>query len=306
MNKHQSAGGQRVAYLSVIVAAILWGTLGVYGRIFSAAGLSSLEIVYIRALGAAMLLVIILVLVDKRLLRVRLPDLKYFVGTGILSFTFFNWCYFNAVRLTSLTVASILLYTAPALVMLMSAWLFRERLTRRKLVALALTLMGCVLVTGVLSGFGAALSPVGILAGLGAGFGYALYSIFGKYALRRYSMLTVTAYTFIVASVVLTPFVRLPIVAGLFADYKLILLALALSLLGTVAPFLLYTYALKHIEAGKASVTATLEPVVATTLGILLYGEGFSPGKLLGISMVLAAIVLLSLREKVVARTGND
>lgn len=304
MDKQQIPAGQRIAYLYVILAAFLWGTLGVYGRIFSAAGLSSLQIVYIRALGAALQLLLLVSLTDRQQLRVRRRDLKYFVGTGILSFTFFNWCYFSAVRLTSLTVASILLYTAPALVMLLSARLFRERLTGRKLLALALTFAGCVLVTGVLSGFDTGLSPLGILAGLGAGLGYALYSIFGKYALRRYSLLTVTAYTFFVASLALTPFVRLPAIAAVLADYRLLLLAMALSLLGTVAPFLLYTFALKQIEAGKASVTATLEPVVATSIGVLLYGEDFSAGKLAGIAMVLAAIVLLSLREKAVARGG--
>lgn len=297
MTHPTTSSGHRAAYLYVILAAALWGTLGIYGKIFSAVGLSSLEIVYIRAMGAAVELVILLALIDRRLLRVRLQDLKYFIGTGILSFTFFNWCYFTAVRLTSLTVASILLYTAPALVMLISARLFHEKLTGRKVGSLILTFMGCVLVTGVLGGFGALVSPGGLLAGLGAGLGYALYSIFGKYALRRYHDLTVTAYTFIVAAAGLTPFVNLQAYSALQTDAGLLGLAIALSLLGTVAPFLLYTFALNRIEAGKASVTATLEPVVATGIGVLVYGEGLTAAKLLGIVMVLAAIVLLSRQD---------
>lgn len=97
---------------------------------------------------------------------------------------------------TSLAVAALLLYTAPVFVMLMSLLCFGEAFTRTKALALLLTFSGCACVTGV---FGSSLTLTlsGLLYGLGSGFGYALYSIFGKYAVRKYSSLTITAYTFI-------------------------------------------------------------------------------------------------------------
>lgn len=117
-------------------------------------------------------------------LRIRLRDLWLFAGTGICSLVFFNYCYFNAMQQTSLAVAALLLYTAPVFVMLMSLVCFGEAFTRTKALALLLTFSGCACVTGVF-GSSVTLTLSGLLYGLGSGFGYALYSIFGKYAVLQ-------------------------------------------------------------------------------------------------------------------------
>ncbi len=147
-------------------------------------------------------------------MRVRLRDFWCFLGTGIGSIVFFNYCYFTAVRMMSLAAAAVLLYTAPAFVMLMSAVLFREKMTGRRVLSVLLTFAGCAFVTGFA---GSGISASGILVGLGAGFGYALYTIFGHYAIERgYDSLTITFYTFLVAAVTSLFMVRLPHVAGAF------------------------------------------------------------------------------------------
>ena len=95
-------------------------------------------------------------------------------------------------------MASILLYTAPSFVVVLSAILWKEPVTKKKLLALALTLVGCACVCGVFDG-GLTVTFTGILLGLGAGFFYALYSVFGRYALAHYSSMTVTVWTFLFA-----------------------------------------------------------------------------------------------------------
>ena len=184
----------------VALAGILWGILGLFVRALGDSGLTPFDVVGVRALVAAGALLLFLLATDRRALLVRPRDLWCFLGTGLCSIVFFNYCYFTAVRMMSLASAAVLLYTAPAFVMLLSSALFGERLTRRRIAALLCTFLGCASVTGV---FGAqqSLTLAGVLIGLGAGLGYALYTIFGRYALARgYQAPTITFYTFLIAA----------------------------------------------------------------------------------------------------------
>lgn len=287
---------KKSAYISVITAAFLWGILGIFVKHLTASGFTSLQITFIRAGGASVLLLIYLLYKDRSLLRIEPSDVKYFVGTGICSFAFFNWCYFMAIQYTSLSVAAILLYTAPAIVSVLSVILFQEAFTQKKQISLLLTFIGCVLVTGYLQGYDQKISFIGLMTGLGAGLGYALYSIFGKIALKKYDSLTVTAYTFILASIGLLPIAQVKEMFMGFADAETIGYAVALSFFGTVLPFLFYTKGLSSLESSKASIIATLEPVVATIVSIFVFAERISITKFMGILLVIAAIIII--REK--------
>ena len=252
----------------------------------------------IRNQVSAAVMVLYLFCTDRRLLKIRLRDCGYFVGTGIFSLVFFNWCYFTAIEKSSLSVAAVLLYTSPIFVMLFSAVLFHEKLTKPKLAALAMTFAGCVLVTGLLSGEHAAISPAGALFGLGSGLGYALYSIFGKYALEKYDSATVSAYTFVFAAAAALPLARLDRAAALLLQPATLWGALGIGVLCCMLPFLFYTKGLSYVEAGRAAVIATLEPAVATVLGILLFHETMTLSKFCGIALIFGAIVVLNQKQK--------
>jgi len=186
---------------AVFLAGALWGCMGLFVRPLDGSGMTSWDIVFLRASLTALTMLALILGTDRKLLRVRARDLWCFLGTGLLSIVFFNLCYFTTITVTSLSVAAILLYTAPAWVMLLSAVCFRERLTGRKLCALALALGGLLLVTGVFHDADR-LTLKTVLVGLGAGLGYALYSIFGRYAIERgYESLTISFYTFFFATI---------------------------------------------------------------------------------------------------------
>ena len=109
------------AYLYIITAAVCWGLIGLFVKTLAAQGFSSMQIVALRSLAAAICVTLPLLRSGSAALRIRLRDLWLFVGTGICSLVFFNYCYFNAMQQTSLAVAALLLYTAPVFVMLMYA-----------------------------------------------------------------------------------------------------------------------------------------------------------------------------------------
>ncbi|MFY9174839.1 MAG: EamA family transporter [Peptococcia bacterium] len=287
---------KRLAYFFVVAAAFLWGTLGVFGKMLGGYGFAPEQIVFIRAVGATITIILFSILTNRELLRIKLRDSVYFIGTGIFSFVFFNWCYFIAIEQTSLSVAAILLYTAPAIVMVLSAILFREKMTARKIISLLLTFIGCVFITSFVQGPRQKLMVTGILAGLGAGLGYALYSIFGRYALKKYDSITVTLYTFIFAVLGLIPITNVQEMINFFstADAKAMYYALALGVLATALPFLLYTKGLSYLETSRASIIATLEPIVATIIGIILYNEPITFFKIAGISLVVFAVSIIN------------
>ena len=289
-NKHTPARGP----LLILLAGAFWGCMGLFVRRLGACGFSSRQIACLRLSVGALVFVLLLLVRDRRALRIRLKDLPLFLGLGLFSVLFFTFCYFRAIELMPLSTAAILLYTSPIWVTLMSALFFREALTPRRLLALALAFGGCVLVSGLSGG---PLTLYGLLVGLGAGVGYALYSILGTVALRRYPPLTVTTWTFLIAAAG-SWFLCSP--AELFSVMRaapaglLVWLIPGCAVLTAVIPYLCYTVGLRSTEAGRAAILATVEPVVATLLGTLVFHERLGLASLCGILLVLAAIVLLN------------
>lgn len=281
------------AYLSIISGACLWGLIALFFKFLSACGFSPLQVVTLRVLVAALLMTAIILKIDPGLLKICWRDSWLFIGTGLLSLVFFNYCYFRAIDGSSISIAVLLLYTAPVFVMLLSLILFGEKFTGRKMLALLATFCGCGLITGIFASK-LALTAEAFAFGLASGFGYALYSIFGKLALRRYSTLTITAYTFYFATLGALPLADPQQLFTLLADWRAAAGALAIALICTVAPYLLYTRGLQDVDAGQASILATLEPLVAAAVGIFVFGEEVTAAKILGMALILASIFILN------------
>jgi len=180
----------------------------------------------------------------------------------------------------------------------MSFFLFGEKFTKTKVAALLLALAGCVLVTGILSDT-QSLTMAGILTGLGAGLGYALYSIFCRYALERgYHTFTILFYTFLLAAIGGIPLTDWKQVADV-ALFNLsgVGFSIVFALVSTVLPYLLYTAGLQFVENGRASILASIEPVVATVFGVLLFREKMTLTGLAGMILVLVSIVICNRKQ---------
>ena len=280
----------------VLAAGCLWGCMGILVRTMNEGGFDSLEVTAFRAFVTTITMGSWMLLYRRNELKIKRGDIWCFLGTGVLSVAFFNVCYFTCMNYTTLSVAAILLYTAPAFVMVMSAVLFREKLTVNKLAALILAFTGCVFVSG---GFSPdSMGAIGLLTGLGAGFGYALYSIFGRYALQKgYSTYTITVYTFLFAFLGTLPFMKPNhFWRCLSGGEGNLLFAIMMAFLTTVVAYLLYTYGLKGMDNGKASIIASIEPVVASLVSVLLYKEEISSMGIIGMLFVLVSCALVGLK----------
>lgn len=285
------------AYLQIIAAAVLWGCIGLFLRLLTAAGFTSMQGVALRSAAGCLCYGLFLFLTDRKALFIVPRDWYYFFGTGVCSLLFFNWCYFNAITLSSMSAAAVLLYTAPVFVTLMSALFFREKITSVKLAALAVTFAGCVLVTGLFPLGQETISLPVILFGLGSGFGYALYSIFGKFVLKKYSPATVTFYTILFCAIFSLPLSGLHASLSALGDWRAWAGTLGVGVLCCALPYHLYTTGLREAEPGRAAILATIEPFVAAGLGILLFHDPVTPYKLLGMAAILGAVALLNTQK---------
>ena len=285
--------------LLVLASGCMWGCMGLLVRPLNEIGLETMDICFLRGVVTFAVMLVALLLFDRKALKVRVKDIWCFVGTGALSVSFFNFCYFKTITLTSLSVAAVLLYTAPAFVMIMSSFLFKERMTGKKIAALAIAFTGCVLVSGVVGGSGT-LNVKGVMVGLGAGFGYALYSIFGRYALQRgYNSITITFYTLVFSTLATVFMADIPAIINIVETRPGISIYAAVMILAvTLFPYLCYTKGLSGMENGTASVIASIEPVMATVLGILIYKEEMTFVNALGMILVLGSIVILNSKDK--------
>ncbi|VEF48012.1 drug/metabolite transporter (DMT) superfamily permease [Bacillus freudenreichii] len=287
-----------LARFAVIAGALLWGTLAIFVKKLTFYGFTEMEIVTIRVTGAFICLIpIVIVTASMNQLTIQLRHIWYFIGTGLFSIVFFNWAYFTAMNMMSISIAVMLLYTGPAFVAVLSAVFLKEKLTGQKGAAVFLTVTGCAVIA--LSGDSSTgnWTVVGFLIGLCSGLGYALYSIFGKVALRNYSSMTITLYTFLIASICLLPFfpfwkkaAGMPLEGWLYMT--------GLGLLPTVFAYLLYTYGLNKVETSTASILATVEPVAAAMIGMILFREQLNGGQLAGAVIIVSSILVISYERK--------
>ena len=162
--------------LAVFVSAVLWGTYGSFVTVISAEGLGR-NIMQVFRFGVTALTVCVIMLVrDRSMFRVRKEDRILFLLNGFASILFFTTCYTMAIQETKIATAAALLYTAPAIVLVLSAILFREKVNGKKVVCILLSILGCAFVSGIAGG-ASGLTARGLLLGLGAGLGYALYRV---------------------------------------------------------------------------------------------------------------------------------
>jgi drug/metabolite transporter (DMT)-like permease len=257
----------------------------------------------------ALTLLPVLGLLRPLLLRVRPQHLLYLVIYGLV-LAIFNALWTTSVALNGAAISTVLAYCSAGFTALLGWWFLKERLDWAKLVAVALSLGGCVLVSGVLDPAAWRLNLMGILTGVLSGLLYAIYTLMGRSASQRgLNPWTTLFYTFGFASLFLLlfnlmPGQFLPGVAGGFAGFFWLGNALAgwgiLYLLAagpTVLGFGLYNVSLGYLPSSVANLIVTLEPAFTAVIAYFLFGERLNGLQLGGSLMILAGVVFLRVYE---------
>lgn len=296
-------------YALVLIAASLWATLGLFYRaLVSQYQLSTAVIAAYRAGIAALVLLVLLAALRPRLLLVRRRDWPYFALFGSVGVAAFFLCYIQAAVTGPLAVAAVLLYTAPLWITLWSVLRQGERLTARRLIALALAFSGCALVANLFDRANLALNGLALLFGLLSGITYAAYSVWSAEGTQRgYHVWTIVVYSLGIGALVIFAFqplseslkpLRLP-----GAWPYLLGVSLGPSLLAQTC----FTIGLRYVRTSNASILATIEPVIAALLGwfVVVPPEPLNRWQLLGGACVLGAVIVLTTQRATPAIEEN-
>lgn len=298
---HESA--PLATYLLVFAAVTFWSITGiVFALVLENAAISPLTVVLVRGLTAAALLGLYLALARRDGFRVARRHLPQLALLGFVYITIFYPALIYTYELNSVPVGTALLYLFPAFVTLASARWFGEALTRHKLLALALCLLGTfVVVAPWRSG---QFSLLGVLLGVVSAATYAYYAVFSRPLLRHYHFTTVLFYTLSIGCIGLiplqlfaTPAGSAPAFVGLPAlpdSWTLLRIALAVGVLVTLLPLTLYTVALSRLPAGNVSIAATIEPALSIIFAALILDQYLAPVQLLGAALVVGGVVVLA------------
>ena len=282
----------RKGALLIILAGTCWGVISIFINYLSAAGLGEMQISFLRQFFAVLVFALIILARDRSKFRMPPKDLGLIVLVGFINGVLFNFLYFYTIIHSRASIAVVLLYTSPVFVIILARLFFGEKITRNKAVALVLTVVGCVFVTGVL-GEGYMPPPAAILTGVLTGLAYALNNILTSAAVKKNDPLTVTMYTLLFSFLFLIPFSKPGSLAALCRANPMILpVAFLMCLVTAVLAQYFFSVGLGLIESGKAAIYGATEPIVGSLVGILIFHEESNLMQIAGIVMVIAAIVL--------------
>lgn len=292
---------ERIYNIMPIISGICFGSAGIFVRELSE-NMNSTSIISSRILIAILLLGLWIAVRYPMNFRIKLKDSWIFIGAGVLGTLGLNLCYNFSINELSLSLAAVLIALAPIFVMIFAFFMFHEAITAKKVISIILALVGCVLTSGILENNASMhWSWIGILVGSASAGFYALYSIFSKVGMKKsYPALTITFYSMLAISVVLLPFTQWDNMAHYIAANPLrnTLFMVMHSLCTAVCPYAFYTVALDHMEAGKASILCSCEPVAAMIFGLFFFGEIPTALSVTGLIIVLLALAMLVLSDK--------
>ena len=284
------------AALFVALSAASFGFLGVPVRFLHDNGFAPLDITAVRLFVTTIALVIVALVVDRGLFKVRKRDLLFFILFGFFKLMS-DVTLFRAQVTIDLSLSTLLQMTAPYYVLVISLFLFRERITLMKILAMLVAFIGCIFVTGVITGSMHSLDFVGVASALISGLFFGLYTIGCKLGSDKgYKPVTTMMYTFLFASLMTIPFANDVKVVESFVDAHLILGVLSLGILMTLIPFFVSTWGVQKLEASKVSLISVMEVITACIVGYFLFDEEMTVLNIIGMSLVVASIVIMDLK----------
>ena len=294
---------KKISLLLAILSGVMWGSGGVFVRKLYAFGMDDWTIISSRAVVAAAFLFLGMLVVDSKLLKIQWKDLWVFIGAGVVGMMGLNLCYNKALSQVSMSLAAVLLSLSPIFVLLISRVLFKESLTKKKIFCMILAFAGCVLTSGMLESQSSMnWTYLGIFLGVLSAFFYACYSIFSKIATEKnYSVFTMTFYSLLSLSIATAPISDWSVFADFMkaAPIENSIFMFLQSVVTTVLPYIIFTFALKHIDSGIVSIlSAGAEPSAATVFGLVFFKEMPTVISVTGLVVTIIALTFLCIPEQ--------
>lgn len=290
---------QNKGYLMVLAAGTLWGTIGLFATILNNLGMEPFPVAFYRLLFASAMLIPVLIVQGKgfSLFRISRKGLISSFLVGLISQAVYNLCYMNAIEQGGMATASVLLYTSPIFVALMSRAFFKEPLGRNVFIAIAVNIAGCVLTVTGGNFTEISLSTFGIVMGVAAGFTYGTLPVLSRLGADEENPYTSSFYGLAFGALALFFMVRpwRPEVTGI-TDYRMVLALIGFGIVPSALAYIVYYGGLAKVkETSIIPILASVETVAASIIGLVVFGQTLSLVKVIGIALVFGSIIIINL-----------
>lgn len=289
---------KKIYLILPILAGIMFGSTGIFVRTLTENGVDSTTLLFLRFSIAIVYMFIAILLTDKSLLKLEKRDFPLFIVCG-LCILGLNLCYNNSINTVPLSLAAVLLSTAPVFVLIIEYFTFNEKITSIKIISVILVLIGCILATGLLEDNIASISSIGLISGIGSALFWAVYTISSRKSIDNGThTFTILLYSLIIITIVSIPFTQFGQISNfvLLNPLQNIGFLLLHSLISFALPYIFITISLNHLDAGTVVILSSGEPVAALVFGAIVYTE--IPSLLMLCGLFITIIALLNLSKK--------
>ncbi len=283
-----------IGYIAALVQAILYATMGIFGKLLYACGLSAQQVMVARFACTIVFLGIFIAIFHERKFISKQPA----VYVQSIFFFLSAWFYFIAVERMNAGLTTVIFYTFPAVVAVMNVVVFHERFTWRILAALVLSILGITFISGVFSPANITPDPIGILFAIIACVAFATYSVLIQKTARSESAFTVTFSLSLVSLVASLIFFSGELSGFAHVSVYEIGIASALAILSTIMPIVLFIFAVKRIGATKASIISIAEAPASLLLAWVILGETIDIFQAVGSALIIAAILTVTIKTR--------
>lgn len=281
------------AYAIIAVASLIWGTMGILGKLAFEYGIHPATLIALRLLISSLTIAVPVALFKRGLLKIRKADLTHLLLLGIFATALQRVAYFYAVNLTTATIAAVLFYTYPIFVTAYSSLFHREKIGPQTAVAVVLTFTGVALVVRAYQTAWIGANLCGVLLGFLSSALFALYFLLTKKMRSGYTNWTLILYGDAIGAMSLTPilFTSFPEIVSF--PQQLWILVFAIAWFPSLLAYLLYSYALKHVQSSKGSILSVIEPLSAALFSASILAERFDLPQIIGVALALTGVALL-------------
>lgn len=291
-------------FILVIIAALFWGYLGVPTKNLYDFNFDSFSVCFFRTSIAGIFYFLYCFKKDYMLLKVDKKGLLFFILYGAIGFATTFICYNVSVNYTSIAIGTMFMFTSQIWVVILSYFIFKEKFTARKIIAILLTLTGCFMMCEVYNPKNLNLNLQGVILGLISGITFALQIIFAKISSKKYNQNTLLAYSFIFASLFLLPFMNVKNTWNILSNtnnlYIIIKNIFIIGVFTTVIANGAYLKSVEYIEVGIASIIATLEIPVAAITAYFVFNQSLDAVQIIGMFLIIISVIILEIQLKTI------
>jgi drug/metabolite transporter (DMT)-like permease len=273
-----------------ILSAVSYGTLGIFGKLAYAEGLTTTTLLFFRFFFTAIVLMATLFIRKQELPKGK--TLLVLVLMGSVGFSGQAFSYLTALKYASAGVVAILLSLYPAFVSIITTFVLKKKISNIAVLGIGISFIGTVLIADPAGG-----NITGFLFGITAALIYSVYIVTGSQVMHKVTALQSSAVIFSSTTVVYFFLILMerPILPTGFNSWAIIF---GMVLIPTILASVTFLEGLKRIGPVNASLISTIEPLVTVLLSFLIFGEKLGVKTILGGALILGAVVMFTASNK--------